>query len=138
MGFVPPKTRLGPTLRKIFERTLILNGGYDLQSGNEAIASGEADLISFGVPFVANPDLPERFRQNAPLNEPVYRGEKVVGVTTSGGFGHATGKSLAFAYVPPDATAEGTEFDIMMFGEMRKARIIPESIWDPENTRIRV
>jgi len=70
MGFVPPKTRLGPTLRKIFERTLILNGGYDLQSGNEAIASGEADLISFGVPFLANPDLPERFRQNAPLNEP--------------------------------------------------------------------
>lgn len=35
------------------------------------------------------------------------------------------GKSLAFAYVPPDATAEGTAFDIMMFGEMRKARIIP-------------
>lgn len=69
MGFVPPKTRLGPTLRKIFERTLILNGGYDLQSGNEAIASGEADLISFGVPFLANPDLPKRFRQNAPLNE---------------------------------------------------------------------
>jgi dimethylglycine dehydrogenase len=71
-------------------------------------------------------------------NEPVYRNGKVVGVTTSGAFGHATGKSLAFAYVPPDATAEGTEFEIMMFGEMRKARIIPESIWDPDNSRIRV
>lgn len=69
-GFVPPKAWLGPTLREIFERTFILNGGYDLHSGNEAIASGEADLIAFGVSFLANPDLPERFRQNAPLNEP--------------------------------------------------------------------
>ena len=67
----------------------------------------------------------------------VYRNGKVVGVTTSGAFGHATAKSLAFAYVPPDATAEGTEFEIMVFGEMRKARIIPESIWDPDNARIR-
>ncbi len=70
-------------------------------------------------------------------NEPVYHNGKVVGVTTSGGFGHATGKSLAFAYVPPNATEVGTEFDIMVFGEMRKARIIPESIWDPDNARIR-
>jgi N-ethylmaleimide reductase len=70
MGFVSPESRLGPTLRRIFERTFILNGGYGLHSGNEAIASGEADLIAFGVPFLANPDLPERFRQNAPLNEP--------------------------------------------------------------------
>ena len=70
MGFVSPEARLGPTLRRIFERTFILNGGYGLHSGNEAIASGEADLIAFGVSFLANPDLPERFRQNAPLNEP--------------------------------------------------------------------
>ncbi len=69
-GFVPPEARLGSTLRRIFERTFILNGGYGLQSGNEAIARGDADLIAFGVPFLANPDLPERLRQNAPLNEP--------------------------------------------------------------------
>ena len=47
----------------------MLNGGYGLRSGNEAIARGDADLIAYGVPFLANPDLPERFRQNAPLNE---------------------------------------------------------------------
>ncbi|RPH66684.1 MAG: FAD-dependent oxidoreductase, partial [Hyphomicrobiales bacterium] len=40
-------------------------------------------------------------------NEPVYAGDKVVGVTTSGGFGHKTGKSLAFAYVPPEMAAVG-------------------------------
>lgn len=69
-GFVTPEAHLGPILRKIFKRTFILNGGYDSHSGSEAIASGEADLIAFGVPFLANPDLTERFKQNAPLNEP--------------------------------------------------------------------
>jgi dimethylglycine dehydrogenase len=68
-------------------------------------------------------------------NEPVYAGEKVVGVTTSGAFGHAVGKSLAFAYVPPDAIEPGTEFEIMLFQERRKARIVAEPTWDPENTR---
>ena len=67
---VPSDERLGPILRGIFKRTFILNGGYDLPSGTEAIARGEADLIAFGTPFLANPDLPERFRQNAPLNKP--------------------------------------------------------------------
>jgi dimethylglycine dehydrogenase len=70
-------------------------------------------------------------------NEPVYAGDRVVGVTTSGGFGHKTGKSLAFAYVPPDMTAEGTEFDVLVFQERRRARIIPESIRDPANERLR-
>jgi dimethylglycine dehydrogenase len=70
-------------------------------------------------------------------NEPVYAGDKVVGVTTSGAFGHKTGKSLAFAYVPPEMTATGTEFEVMVFEERRKARIIPESIWDPANERLK-
>ena len=70
-------------------------------------------------------------------NEPVYAGEKVVGVTTSGAFGHAVGKSLAFAYVPPDAIEPGTEFEIMLFQQRRKARIVAEPMWDPENTRMR-
>ena len=70
-------------------------------------------------------------------NEPVYAGEKVVGVTTSGAFGHAVGKSLAFAYVPPDAIEPGTEFEILLFQERRKARIVAEPMWDPENTRMK-
>ena len=70
-------------------------------------------------------------------NEPVHHDGKVVGVTTSGAFGHAVNKSLAFAYVPPELTTPGTEFDVMVFTEMRRARIIPESIWDPSNVRLR-
>ena len=70
-------------------------------------------------------------------NEPVYHGGRLAGVTTSGAFGHAVGKSLAFAYVEPKLTGAGTEFDVMVFTELRKARIIPESIWDAENARPR-
>ena len=70
-------------------------------------------------------------------NEPVYHDGKVVGVTTSGAFGHAVDKSLAFAYVPPALIALGTEFIILMFTEMRKARVIAESAWDPENIRLK-
>lgn len=67
-GVVPPDARMGPDIRKTFKRTLMLNGGYDARSGNEAIDKGKADLIAYGVPFLANPDLPERFKRNAPLN----------------------------------------------------------------------
>jgi len=70
-------------------------------------------------------------------NEPVYAGEKLVGVTTSGAFGHKVGKSLAFAYVPPEMTAPGTTFDVLVFTERRKARIIPEPAWDAENARLK-
>jgi N-ethylmaleimide reductase len=80
MGVTAPDAKLAPTIHEIFEGTLILNGGYDYSSGNEVIEKGDADLISFGVPFLANPDLPERFRKNAPLNSPdistFYGGEE--------------------------------------------------------------
>jgi N-ethylmaleimide reductase len=59
-----------PYLRKVFDGPLMVNGGYGRETGAEAIAQGEADLIAYGVPFIANPDLPERFRHNAPLNSP--------------------------------------------------------------------
>lgn len=70
-------------------------------------------------------------------NEPVYHEGKVVGLTTSGGYGHAVDKSLAFAYVPPELAQHGTEFEIMVFSEIRKARVIAESIWDSGNERLK-
>ena len=65
-----PEARLASTIRGIYKGTLILNGGYESQTGNEAIESGKADLISYGVLFLANPDLPERFKKNGPFNTP--------------------------------------------------------------------
>src|SRR5690606_21968678 len=47
----------------------MVNNGYDKAAAEEAVASGEADLVVFGRPFISNPDLVERLRLNAPLNE---------------------------------------------------------------------
>jgi len=68
MGATKPDMQMAPLIREKFNGTLMLNGGYDARSGNDAIEEGLADLISFGVLFLANPDLPERFRRDAPLN----------------------------------------------------------------------
>ncbi|MDP1766763.1 MAG: alkene reductase [Methylotenera sp.] len=56
-------------LRKHFKHAYMANLAYDKARGNAAIASGHADVVAFGVPFIANPDLVERYRMNAPLNE---------------------------------------------------------------------
>jgi len=62
--------RITPALRAIFRGALIANGGYGRQTADAAIARGEADLVAFGIPFLANPDLPRRLREGAPLNAP--------------------------------------------------------------------
>ena len=61
---------VAPALRRAWAGTFIANGGYTRELGNEAIARGDADLVAFGVPFLANPDLVERFALEAPLNTP--------------------------------------------------------------------
>ncbi|WP_019627432.1 alkene reductase [Thioalkalivibrio sp. AKL10] len=56
-------------IRARFSQTYIGNGAYSADEARERIAVGRCDLVTFGRPFIANPDLPERFRQGAPLNE---------------------------------------------------------------------
>lgn len=70
---LPPAVEpVAPHLRRVFSGALMLNGGYDAPLGEAAIAAGQADLIAYGVPFLANPDLPERFRRGSPMNAPDY------------------------------------------------------------------
>ena len=57
-------------MRRPFRGAWIVNNGYDREMAIEALSSGKADLVAFGVPFLANPDLPRRLRENAPLNAP--------------------------------------------------------------------
>ena len=59
-----------PLFRPFYQGTLITNGGYRKESANAALAKGDADLVSFGSLFLANPDLPKRFELNAALNMP--------------------------------------------------------------------
>ncbi|MCH9755932.1 MAG: alkene reductase [Gammaproteobacteria bacterium] len=57
-------------LRESFDGAWMVNNGYTRAMAIEALQSGYADLVAFGKPYIANPDLVERFKQNAPLNLP--------------------------------------------------------------------
>ena len=57
-------------MRKRFKGTYIGNNGYDLALAEKVLAADEADLIAFGKPFIANPDLVERLKTGAELNKP--------------------------------------------------------------------
>lgn len=62
--------RVTPHIRKAYQGVLIANGGYEKHSAAEALRNDQADAIAFGQSFLANPDLPERIRNDAPLNKP--------------------------------------------------------------------
>jgi N-ethylmaleimide reductase len=58
------------TFGGLFDKPIMVNGGYTKDSAEQEIRAGRADLVSFGALFLANPDLPIRFAQGAPLNTP--------------------------------------------------------------------
>jgi N-ethylmaleimide reductase len=57
------------SLRKRFTRAYVANNGYDFELATKQLAANAADLIAFGKPFISNPDLVERLKTGAPLNE---------------------------------------------------------------------
>ncbi len=63
------ENRIGPKLKDAFGGVYVANEKFTRESGNAVLAAGEADAVAFGVPFIANPDLPARFRLGAPLND---------------------------------------------------------------------
>ena len=69
--------------------------------------------------------------------EPVIAAGRVVGVTTSGGYGHYTEKSLGFAYVEPALALPGSAFEIDLLGAPRAAKVLAEPAYDPKNERLR-
>jgi dimethylglycine dehydrogenase len=70
-------------------------------------------------------------------NEPLFAGGRLVGRATAGSYGHVLGKSLALAYVQPSHSAVGAAMEIEILGERKKATVVGESPWDPENRRLR-
>ncbi|KAL4420266.1 hypothetical protein ABPG77_003445, partial [Micractinium sp. CCAP 211/92] len=55
--------------RRVYKGTLIAAGGYTASSGGDAVRTGHCDLVCYGRHFIANPDLPRRFKLGAPLNK---------------------------------------------------------------------
>nr|XP_034903574.1 putative 12-oxophytodienoate reductase 11 isoform X2 [Populus alba] len=72
-------------MRKAFNGTFIVAGGYDREEGNKAVAENYSDLVAYGRVFLANPDLPRRFELDAPLNQydrsTFYTTDPVIGYT---------------------------------------------------------
>ncbi len=76
--------RLGPQLKATFGGVYIANEQFTFESANRVLAAGEADAVAFGKLFIANPDLPARFRSGASLNVPdpsTFAGEGPAGYT---------------------------------------------------------
>jgi N-ethylmaleimide reductase len=61
---------IGPQLKAAFGGVYIVNERFTRETAEELIARGDADAAAFGTPFIANPDLPRRFAERAPLNPP--------------------------------------------------------------------
>jgi N-ethylmaleimide reductase len=82
---VGPGPRLDASFfRPLWSSALVVNKAYDLDRANAVLRSGAADLVSFATLFIANPDLPERFRRGAPFNPPerkTYYGGGAAGYT---------------------------------------------------------
>lgn len=69
--------------------------------------------------------------------EPIWIGEKVVGFTTSGGYGHTVKKSLALGYIETDSIGADMEYEVHVLGERRPAKLLSQVPYDPTGARMR-
>jgi glycine cleavage system aminomethyltransferase T len=70
-------------------------------------------------------------------NEPVRTGDEISGRVTTGGYGYTVGRSIAYAYLPPERATPGTEVAVEIFGRWVAGEVSPEPLLDPEGERIR-
>ncbi len=70
IGAPPVPASMKATFRSVFKRALILSGGYDAVRAESDLEAGRCDLVAFGRPFLANPDLVARWKTGAALNAP--------------------------------------------------------------------
>jgi len=72
MGAPAVPAHIVEDIRTRFTGTLILSGGYDAERAEAALESGQADLVAFGRPVIANPDFAERLQSGAEMNQPDF------------------------------------------------------------------
>ena len=83
------------------------------------------------------PILLEDPRSVALGNEPVRVGGDIAGRVTTGGYGYTVGKSIAYAYVPPEHAEAGTAVEIEIFGEWIAGEVRTEPLFDPKMERVK-
>jgi glycine cleavage system aminomethyltransferase T/glycine/D-amino acid oxidase-like deaminating enzyme len=77
-------------------------------------------------------------RSVALANEPVRVGDEVAGRVTSGGYGYSVERSIAYAYLPSEHAAPGTEVAVEIFGDWVAGEVAAEPLWDAEGLRVRM
>ena len=101
--------------------------------GRDALlAQKEAGLPKTFVPLIVDCDIAA-----AHEGDPIWSGGDLIGVVTSGGYGHTIGKNIAMGFVDTPHAAIGTELEISIIGNRYKATIVAEPIFDPEHERPR-
>ena len=68
---------------------------------------------------------------------PIFNGDEMVGMTSSGGYGHRTGKSIALGYVPPALAAPGTKLEVEVLGKKLAAEVVAMPLYDPKNEKMK-
>jgi len=101
--------------------------------GREALLQIQKEQLNWNIAYV------EVDAEDADVRggEPAYDGDVVIGVTSSGSYGHRVNKSLAFVFVHPEYAVPGTTFDIEILSQRRKAKVLAEPAYDPKNKRLR-
>ena len=101
--------------------------------GREALLQRQKEQLNWNIAYV------EVDAEDADVRggEPAYDGDRVIGVATSGSYGHTVNKSLAFVFVPPEYAFPGTTFDIEILSHRRQAKVLAEAAYDPKNKRLR-
>lgn len=138
--------------------SLRLEKGYGISAREfaqdySAFEAGLDGSIDFDKPDFIGRDAVLKARATAPVrrlvtltvdiadadasgHEPIWIGERLVGHTTSGGYGHTTGRSIAMAYVDADAIDPAAAYEVHVLGERRPARLAPEALYDPGHRRL--
>jgi dimethylglycine dehydrogenase len=68
---------------------------------------------------------------------PIISDDRIVGMTSSGGYGHRTETSIALGYVPPSLAAAGTELEVEILGQKVAAKVVAMPLYDPQNERMK-
>ncbi len=130
--------------------------GSDLTRDNTPLEGGLARFVRMDKgPFAGREALEQQQKNGVPLNfvtlevhgvtdadplgnEPIFAPDgKLVGRATSGYYGHCLRKSLAIGYVKPEFAAVGTELSVEVLGERKRATVLVDSPYDPQNLELR-
>jgi dimethylglycine dehydrogenase len=68
---------------------------------------------------------------------PIFKDDEQVGMTSSGGYGHRVGKSIALGYIKPELTESGTSLELEVLGKKLPAKVVTMPLYDPENARMK-